>query len=199
MMSIFADDVTVLVWQVIAPTKMDPLNFTAGVYPYPLTVADMAVNTPPANPARPPAVSTTAEVRVTLASSSLGSSVLGRKRGRDDIEEDVQTRKSDVQTRKSAGSTRSAASTRERERVMEEAAKNMSAAAAKMREAAETKEKVGKNMSAAAAKMREATEKKEKVELWQKQMEELDEEADGLYEEGEELFEAAKRSGDVTE
>jgi hypothetical protein len=192
MMSIFAHDVTVLVWQVIAPTKMDPLNFTAGVYPYPLTVADMAVNTPPANPARPPAVSTTAEVRVTLASSSLGSSVLGRKRGRDDIEEDVQTRKS-------AGSTRSAASTRERERVMEEAAKNMSAAAAKMREAAETKEKVGKNMSAAAAKMREATEKKEKVELWQKQMEELDEEADGLYEEGEELFEAAKRSGDVTE
>jgi hypothetical protein len=177
-MSIFADDVTVLVWQVIAPTKMDPLNFTAGVYPYPLTVADMAVNTPPANLARPPAVSTTAEVRVTLASSSLGSSVLGRKRGRDDIEEDVQTRKSDVQTRKSAGSTRSAASTRERERVMEEAAKNM---------------------SAAAAKMREATEKKEKVELWQKQMEELDEEADGLYEEGEELFEAAKRSGDVTE
>lgn len=163
MMSIFAHDVTVLVWQVIAPTKMDPLNFTAGVYPYPLTVANMAVNTPPANPARPPAVSTAAEVRVALASSSLGSSVLGRKRGRDDIEEDVQTRKS-------------AASTQERERVMEEAAKNMSAAAAKMREAAETKEK---------------------VELWQKQMEELDEEADGLYKEGEELFEAAKR--DVTE
>lgn len=54
------------------------------------------------------------------------------------------------------------------------------------------------NMSAAAVKTRDSAEKKEKVELWQNQMEELNKGADGLYEEGEELFEAAKQSGDVT-
>lgn len=53
-------------------------------------------------------------------------------------------------------------------------------------------------MSAAAVKTRDSAEKKEKVELWQNQMEELNKGADGLYEEGEELFEAAKQSGDVT-
>jgi hypothetical protein len=47
------------------------MNFTTGVYPYPFTVADMALNTPLADLARPPANGTTAKVRDRLVLISL--------------------------------------------------------------------------------------------------------------------------------
>jgi hypothetical protein len=82
MMSIFnADEVTVLVWQVIAPINMDPIEFSARVYSYPFTDLARLPN------------STTAEVRVAFASSSLqpSSSLSSEKCGRVDDDDKGQS------------------------------------------------------------------------------------------------------------